>query len=570
MAETPLSQRSILRWFSARSLVVLTTLSLLSLVVIQYVSKIDVVAFLSTIQSIDKDSYSTNANHRRLSDDIETIPVYTHLRDSTSLTERKQIHDLQQTMNSDKVQFQVYALTMDQQRSFIQQNCNHVVSRFEEFISADQGLLADEVFKWCALSQKYSNVAVYLDVSSPMLYRLHDVIVQIDSSILVKADQELFGEGALSTGLVVLRRNHEIAEKMLQFLLDTPLDVFHISPLLAPRTLFSLIHQQNESGVGVSKGSWTLLQSSCPVMHRSTINAISTDRLLHDCPSGTGFCCYIHDGSRTLSVSRFPLLPVARLVANNLLPKPINSARWSEIELPYITTLKQGEFEQRSDQGSDLTVYEKLQKDCSTKVLEQDCSKCLRNKAGASCDSCGSVCKCFCEKLCEEKLPEFDTVTYYITPPTYARDPRRLIPRIVHQTWFEPLQDDRSKYPNMSRLTESFRKSGWEYKFYSDDDSIAFLDAHFPPAVREAYDALIPGAFKADLFRYCVLLIYGGVYADVDILLETSLDSISPDVGFMVPLDEVRRQVTFHRLRSTALLNGCIITFARFNSLENQ
>ncbi len=95
----------------------------------------------------------------------------------------------------------------------------------------------------------------------------------------------------------------------------------------------------------------------------------------------------------------------------------------------------------------------------------------------------------------------------------------------------------------MSRLTESFRKSGWEYKFYSDEDSVVFLDAHFPPAVREAYDALNPGAFKADLFRYCVLLIYGGVYADVDILLETSLDSIPHDVGFMVPLDEVSSSV---------------------------
>ena len=47
------------------------------------------------------------------------------------------------------------------------------------------------------------------------------------------------------------------------------------------------------------------------------------------------------------------------------------------------------------------------------------------------------------------------------------------------------------------------------------------------------------GAFKADLFRYCVLLIRGGVYADMDVLLESNLDNaIANDVGFMTPIDE--------------------------------
>lgn len=63
---------------------------------------------------------------------------------------------------------------------------------------------------------------------------------------------------------------------------------------------------------------------------------------------------------------------------------------------------------------------------------------------------------------------------------------------------------------------------------------------HFPSEVLEAFDILIPGAFKADLFRYCVLFIYGGVYADVDMLLKTKLDmAIDDDIGFMVPSDSV-------------------------------
>jgi len=93
----------------------------------------------------------------------------------------------------------------------------------------------------------------------------------------------------------------------------------------------------------------------------------------------------------------------------------------------------------------------------------------------------------------------------------------------------------------MSRLIESWKQSGWEYRFYSDEASASFIETHFPPEVLEAYNSITPGAFKADLFRYCTLLINGGVYADMDVLLEANLDAvISADAGFIVPVDQVR------------------------------
>jgi len=114
-----------------------------------------------------------------------------------------------------------------------------------------------------------------------------------------------------------------------------------------------------------------------------------------------------------------------------------------------------------------------------------------------------------------------------------------LIPKIIHQTYFEPVTKE--KYPNFSRLVESWKQSSWDYNFYNDEDARTFLSSHFPPEVREAYDALIPGAYKADLFRYCILLIHGGIYADVDVLLSVDLDKlVENDVGFMVPVDEVK------------------------------
>lgn len=107
----------------------------------------------------------------------------------------------------------------------------------------------------------------------------------------------------------------------------------------------------------------------------------------------------------------------------------------------------------------------------------------------------------------------------------------------------------------MSRLIESWKKSGWEYYFYDDAAAGEFLGTHFPGEVREAYDAVVPGAFKADLFRYCVLLIRGGVYADMDVLLQTNLDeAIADDIGFMTPIDNPGIDVG-HR---SCLWNGLI------------
>lgn len=121
--------------------------------------------------------------------------------------------------------------------------------------------------------------------------------------------------------------------------------------------------------------------------------------------------------------------------------------------------------------------------------------------------------------------------------------------------------------PNKSRMVETWKKSGWEYKFYDDKDAEAFLSLHFPAEVTEAFHAILPGAYKADLFRYCVLFIYGGVYADVDTILESSLDSaILSDTGFMIGLDSVRslRSTVFIKIPASHLSDTNNIFIARY------
>lgn len=54
----------------------------------------------------------------------------------------------------------------------------------------------------------------------------------------------------------------------------------------------------------------------------------------------------------------------------------------------------------------------------------------------------------------------------------------------------------------------------YDYHFYDDDACRAYIQEHYPGRVSQAYEKIIPGAYKADLFRYMVLYREGGVYMD--------------------------------------------------------
>lgn len=251
-------------------------------------------------------------------------------------------------------------------------------------------------------------------------------------------------------------------------------------------------------------------------------------------------------------ITKHLMLPYQMLPHPKDLPKPLNAeaGHYEEEDLPFISTISEKVLEQPEQPLITPNFFDiLLQNDCLPS--DKKCSDCLRDKKGATCQKCAIACPCYCKTLCHTPVEEkFISKELVIRPPLYARDPSRLIPKIIHQTWFEDVTPE--KYPNMSRLIESFKQSGWSYVFYTDEEAQNFLSTHFPPEVRQAYDALRPGAFKADLFRYCALLIHGGVYADMDIMLETNLDlAVGPDIGFMVPQDEVRRISWYCHLRFT-------------------
>ena len=94
------------------------------------------------------------------------------------------------------------------------------------------------------------------------------------------------------------------------------------------------------------------------------------------------------------------------------------------------------------------------------------------------------------------------------------------IPKCIIQTGYEK---DNSIL-ELSLIKEM--NKDYRYEYYNDDDSILFLKKYFDEKVLKAYHKLKPGAFKADLFRYCYLYIKGGIYIDLDLLPLVKLDDI--------------------------------------------
>jgi len=73
----------------------------------------------------------------------------------------------------------------------------------------------------------------------------------------------------------------------------------------------------------------------------------------------------------------------------------------------------------------------------------------------------------------------------------------------------------------------------FDYFFYDDIAARSFVSRNFPQRVLKAYNALIPGGLKADIFKLCVLLLHGGIWADIDVLLETDLETLVEGNSFV-------------------------------------
>jgi hypothetical protein len=177
------------------------------------------------------------------------------------------------------------------------------------------------------------------------------------------------------------------------------------------------------------------------------------------------------------------------------------------------------------------------------------CNRCLQASMYGSFSKCSFLCgKCAPDFICNEREKETQidvdvkvtgmNLSATDTADTKKRQHHQRIPRIIHQTYFEDLTKER--FPQLVRLQNTWKAAGWEYRFYSDDTAREYIGENYPERFVSVFDALLPGAYKADFFRYLVLFKEGGIYADIDVMLDANLDQfITPDLAFFVPIDSV-------------------------------
>jgi mannosyltransferase OCH1-like enzyme/predicted GH43/DUF377 family glycosyl hydrolase len=91
--------------------------------------------------------------------------------------------------------------------------------------------------------------------------------------------------------------------------------------------------------------------------------------------------------------------------------------------------------------------------------------------------------------------------------PTYS-----IIPLNLFLTW-----NTLDLPEKMKKNVELLKNQNPEFTCYLYDDKMCreFIKTNFDEDVLYTYDKLIPGAYKSDLWRYCVLYKYGGIYLDI-------------------------------------------------------
>ena len=97
------------------------------------------------------------------------------------------------------------------------------------------------------------------------------------------------------------------------------------------------------------------------------------------------------------------------------------------------------------------------------------------------------------------------------------------IPLDIYQTWHT-----KDLPPKMKACVERLKKCNPEFNhhLYDDEDCRNFIKNHFDRDVLNAFDSLIPGAYKADLWRYCILYKKGGIYIDIKFQCENGFKLI--------------------------------------------
>lgn len=103
-----------------------------------------------------------------------------------------------------------------------------------------------------------------------------------------------------------------------------------------------------------------------------------------------------------------------------------------------------------------------------------------------------------------------------------------IIPKIIIQTSVR-------KQPQYVIDMILHKSHGWEYQHYNDKEAFQYFIDHplveFPNMI-EKFLSFSYGAHRADLFRYYIIYVQGGVFIDSDAMIEDNIENIVNDYSY--------------------------------------
>ena len=106
------------------------------------------------------------------------------------------------------------------------------------------------------------------------------------------------------------------------------------------------------------------------------------------------------------------------------------------------------------------------------------------------------------------------------------------VPRKIHQIWIHHDDIPLHKYPIEHIQSWKRIHPNWEYRLWTKDECDAMISEHFP----EIKDQYTKGSYvvKADICRVAVVILHGGIYADLDTECFKSFDHLVDDIDVTI------------------------------------
>jgi mannosyltransferase OCH1-like enzyme len=153
-----------------------------------------------------------------------------------------------------------------------------------------------------------------------------------------------------------------------------------------------------------------------------------------------------------------------------------------------------------------------------------------------------------------------------------ARKSPARFPKKIWQTWkVDPLGFEERDL-NCAR-TWTQKNLGHRYEVLTDNNDLYYVETHFGPEginrsdIVDVYKSLTAKIIKADLLRYLVMYVEGGIYADIDVEALKSIDRFIPeryseeDIDMVIGVEIDQPEFIAHPILGPKSMSFCQWTF---------